>query len=310
MARWHAPGMTRRAWLLLLALAALWGSSYMFIKVALDGGLSPTFIVWARCLLGALILTPVALRRGAGAAIKANLAWLTFNAVIHIVGPFLLITLGEEHVSSSLAGILVASAPIWTTLIAVGAGHDDRLQGPALAGIVIGIAGVALLFGVDLGGDSAMLLGGLGILLAGLGYAIGGIVAKRKLAGVPPVGIAASTIGLAGIALLPTVPFGAPTEVPDLDVLGAMLALGLGGTGAAFLIYYVLNAEVGPSRASIVAYVAPVFSVVYGVVLLDEGFGLGTAAGLVLILGGSWLAAEGRLPRRRRQTAALAETPT
>jgi drug/metabolite transporter (DMT)-like permease len=105
------------------------------------------------------------------------------------------------------------------------------------------------------------------------------------------------------------VPFAAPDAVPSAGTFAARVALGAGGTGIAFLIFYMLNAEIGPSRAAVVAYIAPVFSVLYGVTLLDEAFTLSTVAGLVLILGGSYVAAEGRAPWRRRRAPVLAETP-
>ena len=291
------------------ALAALWGASYMFIKVALDGGLSDTFIVFARTALGALVLAPVALRRGAFAQTRGRLGWLLALALVQIIGPFFLITLGQHHVPSSLAGILVAGAPIFSALIAGVAVHDERLEGWGIVGIVVGIVGVALLFGVDLSGDGATILGGLGILLAALGYAIAGFLARAKLHDVPAVGVAGTVMAFSALLLRPTVPFGAPGSRPDLDVVGAMLALGAGGTGVAFLIFYTLNHDIGPSRASVVAYIAPVFSVFYGVALLDEAFTAGTAAGLALILSGSWLAASGRVPFRRRERAKLATEP-
>lgn len=292
--------MTRRAWILMLVLAALWGASYMFIEIVLDGGLSSAFLVFARAALGALVLVPIAYSRGAFPAIRRHLPVLAAIALIHIVGPFLLITVGQHHVTSSMAGILIASAPIFTTLIAAFQAHDDRLGPVGIAGVVLGMFGITLLFGVDLSGTTETLLAGGGILLAALGYAIGSVIAKRRLADVPPVGIAAATIGFGTLWLAPVAPFTAPESVPSLGTLAALLVLGAGGTGVAFLIFYILNADVGPSRASIVAYIAPFFSVVYGVTLLDEPFGVGTAAGLVLILAGSWLAADGRLPGRGR----------
>jgi len=301
--------MTRRSWILMLALAALWGASYMFIEIALDDGVSDQFLVFLRTLLGAAVLAPVALRRGAFRAARPYLGWLGLVAAVQIVGPFLLITAGQHHVTSSMAGILVSSAPIFTTLLTVVVARDDRLQGWGLAGIVIGIVGVALLFGVDLGGDSDAVLGGLAILLASLGYAVGAITAKRKLQAVPAVGIAATIMAFSALALLPVVPFADPS-VPSLGASAALLALGAGGTGIAFLIFYTLNGEIGPSRASVVAYIAPVFSVLYGVTLLDEPFTLTTALGLALILGGSWMAAEGRAPVRRRGGGATRSEPS
>ena len=279
-------------------LAALWGSSYAFIKVAIEGGMSDTFIVFARTLLGAAVLAPVALRRGAFAAARRRIGWLALISALQIAGPFLLITWGEHHVPSSLAGILVASAPIWTALIVLFAVKEERLQRVGLVGILIGIVGVVLLFGIDLSGDRDAVLGGAAILLAGLGYAAAAVIAKRKAADVPPIGVAATIIGLSALALLPTVPFDAPRALPEAGTIAALAVLGAGGTGIAFLIFYMLNAEIGPSRASVVAYIAPVFSVLYGVTLLDEPLTAGIVAGLALILAGSWLAADGRVPRR------------
>ena len=292
----------------MLSLAALWGASYMFIEITLDGGLSSTFLVFARTALGALVLAPVAFSRGAFAPARRHLGTLAFIALVQITGPFLLITVGQHHVTSSMAGILVASAPIFTTLIAAVYVHDDRLGPTGIAGIAVGILGIAMLFGVDLSGGTETLLAGLGILLAGFGYAVGATLSKQRLQDVPPIGVAASLIGLGALSLAPLAPFTAPSSVPDVGTLAALFVLGAGGTGVAFLIFYMLNADIGPSRASVVAYIAPVFSVVYGVTLLDEPFTAGTAGGLLLILFGSWMAADGRLPWRRRATV-LAEQP-
>ncbi len=297
--------MTRRAWILMATLAALWGASYMFIKIAIDDGMPDVFIVFARTLLGAAVLAPVAIRRGALRVTRGQFGWLALIAVVQILGPFMLITIGEHHVASSLAGVLVASAPIFTALIAAAVVRSERLAGWGPGGIVIGFAGIALLFGVDLGGNGDALLGGAGILLASVGYAVGSLLGKRKLAGVQPIGIAVSIIGLSAVFLLPAMPFAMPAEAPGAGTIAALAALGAGGTGAAFLIFYTLNSDIGPTRASVVAYIAPVFSVFYGVTLLDERFTLGTVAGLVLILGGSYIAAEGRVPGRRRAEVEL-----
>src|SRR5436190_16333765 len=106
--------MTRRSWLLMGLLAALWGASYLFIKVGLDDGLHPVFIVFARIALGAAALVPIAVRQGALGAMRGRWGAVAFMAIVQVVVPFLLITYGERYVASSLAGILVASAPIFT----------------------------------------------------------------------------------------------------------------------------------------------------------------------------------------------------
>jgi drug/metabolite transporter (DMT)-like permease len=277
-------------------LAALWGASYMFIKVALDD-VSPFVVVWVRLVLAALVLLPIAHRRGALRELRPHAATIVLLSIVQVAAPFLLITFGEKHIASALAGILVASAPIFTALLAFRIDREELATGWALVGILIGIVGVVLLFGVDLTGDSAALIGGLMVLLASLGYAIGPFVMKRRLQGVQPVGIAAATMTVAALLLTPVIPFVWPAQTPGIDTIASLLVLGAGGTGIAFLIFYTLIAEVGPGRATVVAYIAPAFSVVYGVVLLDESFTAGTAAGLALILAGSWLAAGGRLNR-------------
>ncbi len=300
--------MTRRAWALMLLLAALWGASYAFIKIALED-VSPTFLVAVRIALGAAVLAPIALARGAFAPARRHLGPLALVAAVQTVAPFLLIAVGETRIPSALAGILVASAPIFITLLAAAFVPAERLTRVGLAGIVLGMVGIVLLFGVDLGDSTDTLVGGALVLLAGLGYAVGALVVRARLHEVPPVGVAAGVMALGTLAMLPAVPFSAPAALPGLDTVAALVVLGAGGTGIAFLIFYTLNADVGPSRASVVAYVAPVFSVVYGVALLNEPFGLGAAVGLVLILAGSWLAADGRLPGRARVAPGAAGSP-
>lgn len=277
-------------------LAALWGASYMFIKVAIDD-VSPIVVVWSRLVLAAVVLLGIAQRRGVLGTLRGRLPVIALLSLIQVLAPFLLITFGERHIASSLAGILVASAPIFTALLAFWLDREELATGWRLVGVLVGIVGVGLLFGVDLTGDTAALMGGLMILLASLGYAIGPLQMKRRLQGVPPVATAASTMALAALILTPAVPFAFPAQVPGVDTIGSLLVLGAGGTGFAFLIFYTLIAEVGPGRATVVAYIAPGFSVVYGIVLLGERFTVGTAGGLLLILAGSWLAAGGRLSR-------------
>jgi drug/metabolite transporter (DMT)-like permease len=294
--------MNRRSWLLMALLAGLWGASYLFIKVALEDGMPPLFIVFARIALGAVVLVPLALRAGALQALRALTGAILFMAVVQVVVPFLLITYGERHIASSLTGILVSAAPIFTALIAVRYDDDERPHGIAIAGVVMGIVGVVLLFGVDLSGDAAALAGGLMVLLASVGYAVGSLYLKHRLRGVPAVGIAASTMVAGALVLAPFVLFALPPHAPSLESAASLLALGAGGTGIAFAIYYTLITEIGPGRASLVAYIAPGFAVLYGVTLLSEPLTAGALLGLLLILAGSWIAAEGRLPGQARAT--------
>jgi drug/metabolite transporter (DMT)-like permease len=301
--------MNRRAWLLMSLLAALWGASYLFIKVALEDGLDPIFIVFARLALGALVLVPLALPAGGLRQLRGLACPILFLAVVQVTLPFLFITLGEQHISSALTGILVSAAPIFTALIAARFDDDERPHGVATAGVVMGIVGVVLLFGVDLSGDAQALAGGLMVLLATVGYAVGSLYLKHRLRGAPPVGIAASTILASALVTLPFALLTLPAQAPELQTVGALVALGAGGTGLAFAIYFTLIAEIGPGRASLVAYIAPGFAVFYGVTLLDEALTIGAILGLVLILAGSWVAAEGRWPGQSRATPAMPLEP-
>ena len=286
--------MDRRNWILLLALAAVWGASYLFIKIGLDD-LSPAAIVFTRTALAALVLAPFALRSGGLPPLRPMAAGIFALAAVQVAGPFLLISAGEKHIASSLAGILVASAPIFTAIFAVWVDSTERLHPRGVVGVVIGIVGVALLLGVDVGGSGAALAGGLMVVLASVGYALGGHALKRWFREFQPIALVTATMTASAIMTLPLALISAPDHV-GVDTVGAMLALGLGGTGIAFVIYYTLNHAIGPTRTSLVAYVAPVFAVFYGVALLDESFTATTALGIVLIIGGSWLAA--RAPAR------------
>jgi drug/metabolite transporter (DMT)-like permease len=256
-----------------------------------------------RTTLAALVLLLAARRLGALAGIRDRIGSIVVLALVQVAGPFLLITFGEQRIPSSLTGILVAGAPIFTALLAIWVDHEERSHGWSLAGVALGIAGVTLLLGVDAGGGEGALIGGLMVVLASLGYAIGGFILKGRLSNLAPVGVGAATMGVTALLTAPVGLATAPSSLPGVGAASAVTALGLVGTGLAFWIFYTLIATVGPARASLVAYVAPGFAVVYGVTLLGERFTVGTAAGLVLIVAGSWLAAEGGLPRRRQVPA-------
>lgn len=285
--------MTRRSWTLLVAIAALWGSSYLLIKVALED-LSPAAIVCFRCALGALVLLPFALQRDALEPLRGRMGDVAVLALVQVAVPFMLITVGEQEISSSLAGILVATVPVWTTLIAAISDREESLGAAGALGVVVGIAGVALILGVDVGGQGSALLGAGMVVAASLCYGISGFFMKRRLTGLPAIGVVTATMIASTAYLVPATLFSLPSEAPDLETVGSLALLGFGGSGLAFVLFYMLNSEAGPGRAALVTYVAPAFAVIYGVTLLGESFTLGTAAGLVLIVAGSYIAVEGR----------------
>jgi drug/metabolite transporter (DMT)-like permease len=287
--------MTRRTWLMMGGAAAVWGASYMFIKLALDD-FSEGAIVCIRTALGAAVLLTLAARWNALAPLRGVWRWQIPTALVQVAVPFLFITFGENHVDSQLAGILVSGAPIFTALLALAFVRAERVHGWGAVGIVVGMLGVVLLFGLDLSGSGDQVLGGLMILAAALCYAVGAMLIKYKLPGVPPVAVAGGNMAIAAVVTLPLFLAALPDHTPSVKSVSALVALGVAGTGIAFLWFYTLIAELGPARASVIAYISPGFSVAYGVILLGEPFSVGAVAGLALILAGSWLAVQGRLP--------------
>jgi drug/metabolite transporter (DMT)-like permease len=286
--------MDRRSWLMLLVLAAIWGASYMFIKIGVRD-LSPAMVSWVRVALAAGVLGGLAAARGVLGGYGGRWKVLALVGAVQVAGPFLLIAAGEQEISSSLAGILVTSAPLFTALLAIWVDHEERSQGLRLVGVLLGFAGVVVLLGVDLGGSGDELLGGLAVVLAGLGYAVGGFLVKHRLSDAPAVGVAAWVMVASTVALAPAAAVSLPSDAPGIGPVAAVATLGVLGTGIAFAIFYELIARVGPARSFIVTYLAPGFAVAYGATLLDETITASTIAGLALILAGSWLAAEGRL---------------
>jgi drug/metabolite transporter (DMT)-like permease len=295
--------MSRRSLLWLLFLGSLWGASYMFIKIALDD-LSPAMIVFLRTALAALVLVPLAAHRKALGGLSGALGMIAVLALVQVAAPFLLISGGEQEISSSLTGILVSSTPLFTAVLAIWVDHEERSTGPRALGLLAGFGGVALLIGVDVGGSSNALLGAIAVALAGLGYAIGSFIVKRSSVRIAPIGIAAATMVASTVFVAPPALLSAPDAMPGLDTVGAVLVLGLVGTGVAFAIFYTLTKTIGPARVALVTYIAPIFAVFYGVLLLGERISLGTVAGLVLIVGGSWIAAGQSLPRPRARALA------
>jgi drug/metabolite transporter (DMT)-like permease len=282
-------------------LALVWGASYLFIKIGLDGGFGPIFLVFARIALGAAVLVPLAARAGALGRLRGRWPSLAVLGLLSIVVPFLLITYGERHIASSLAGILVAATPIFTVLLVMaGIGTDVRLTAWGAVGMGVGILGVALLLGVDLTGSTEALAGGLMVVTAALCYAAGALYLRRRLSDLPPIGVAAGSTAASAVLTAPLAVAQIPAALPSAGALAAVAALGALGTGLAFLIYYLLIAQVGATKAAVVTYLAPGFALAYGVLFLHEPLTAGALGGLALILAGCWLAAEGRAPWRRK----------
>jgi drug/metabolite transporter (DMT)-like permease len=288
--------MSPRAWAAFAAVSTLWGIPYLFIKVAVDDGVPPVFLAWVRVTLAAVVLLALAARAGVLRAARPRLRWIALYAVIEIALPFPLIAEGERHVSSSLAAILISAVPMIIALLALRFDPSERVTGRRLAGLVIGFGGVVALVGLDVAGRGDELLGALAILLAAVGYAAGPMLLNRRFADLDPRASMGASLAVAGTVLTPFALANPPGRAPSGDALLALGVLGLLCTAMAFVLFGMLIAEVGPGRAAVITYIAPIVAVALGVAVLDEELGPGAIAGLLLILGGSWLSTDGRLP--------------
>jgi len=296
--------VSRRAWTYFWLVSALWGVPYLFIKVALEDGFSPVAVAFGRVAVGAALLLPVALARGVMAELRGRWGLVLVVAALDVAAPFALIALGEKSVSSALAGILVASTPLFVALLAVWIDPSERVSGWRFAGLLLGLTGVVALLGIDAagGGGSGAIIGGTLIVLASLSYAAAALLVRRWFADVPPLAVSTAALALSTAMLglaLSTAMLGLPMAVvaanqsPSGKGVAAIAVLGSACTALAFLLFYALIKEAGASRAAVITYVAPAFAVAFGVVALGEPFGLSTAAGLALVLVGSWIATHG-----------------
>src|SRR4051812_3643675 len=288
--------MSARAWAGFAAMSTVWGIPYLFIKIAVDDGVPPAVVAWARVVLGASVLLALAWRAGTLPTLRGRWRWLALFALFEIAIPFPLIATGERHVDSSVAAIIIAAAPLIVALLALRFDASERVSGRRLTGLLVGLAGVVALVGIDIAGRTDGLLGAAPILVAAAGYAAGPMVLSRTLADIDPRATMGASLAIAAVMLTPLALADPPDAVPPAGALGAVAVLGLACTAAAFVIYSGLIAEIGPGRALVITYVAPVVAVALGVTLLGERPGAGAVAGLLLIIAGSWLSTDGRLP--------------
>jgi drug/metabolite transporter (DMT)-like permease len=287
--------VSARAWVTFAAVSALWGIPYLFIKIAV-GELSPGFVAWGRVAIAAAILVPIAWRVGALRGLRERSGAVVAYAACEIALPFFLIAAGEQYIASSLASILIATMPLIVALLALRFAPEERAGGIRLFGLVIGLAGVVALLGIDVAGHPDELLGAILVLLATCGYATAPIIINRKLADAHPIGPVAAALALSTLVLAPLAALGAPSSVPSAGAIASVVVLGVGCTAIGLVLFFVLITEAGPSRASVITYINPVVATALGVTLLGERLGAGAVAGLLLILAGSWLATDGRLP--------------
>jgi drug/metabolite transporter (DMT)-like permease len=281
--------MTPRAWVLFGLSCVIWGVPYLFIKIAVDRGLAPSFVAWSRIALAAVLVLPLAIHRGALHRLRDRTGALLGYTACEVAVPFVLIATGERYISSSLTAILVATMPLMVALLSLRFVPGERLTLTRSAGLVLGFGGVVALLGVEIAGRSSELLGAGLVLISTLGYAIAPIIVSRRLADLDPLGPVAASLGVASIVLLPFAIASWPTHRVQPEAWVAIAVLGIVCTALGLIVFFRLIAEAGPARAAVITYINPLVAVLVGVLTLGERLSAASLVGLLLILLGSWL---------------------
>lgn len=292
----EAPGRLRVP-LLFAALGVVWGVPYLMIKVAV-AELEPSTLVLARTGVAAAVMLPLALSRNAIRPVLRRWRPVVLYAVVEIVVPWFLLARAEVHLSSSLTGLLLAGVPVVGLVIAIVLRTGEQLTVRAGAGIGLGLVGVALLIGFDVGafggGDPAQLLAVVELGGVVVCYAVGPVIMVRTLPDLPASGVIAVSLVVAALATAVPGVLQAPDVWPSAPVVLSVLGLALLCTALAFQLLFLLVAEVGAVRSTLITYLNPAVAVVAGVLVLDERLTWATVAGFVLVVGGSVLASRRR----------------
>jgi drug/metabolite transporter (DMT)-like permease len=299
--------------IMLGALAASWGASYLFIKVAVED-LEPAPMMCLRLVLAFAALFPLLVAstgfRGAVDQVRETGRGGALLGLINMALPFTLIAWGEKHVDSGVAAIANSTVPIFVALLAIRFRPSERVAGMRMAGVVLGLVGVGVLTGLNPEGGWWAIAGTLAVVLASLCYASANLFAPARFSHTPPLVVGTSTTFWATLMLLPFALLQFPDHMPSWKALASVAALGLIGTAFATLILYRMLVLYGSSRTSLVTYLLPPMALFYGVTLLGEEIHLNAALGLVLILAGVALGSGAvRLVGRRRKESAPA-TPS
>jgi drug/metabolite transporter (DMT)-like permease len=281
-----------RGWGAFAALGIIWGVPYFFIKISVQE-LSPLVVAFGRVMLGALILLPIAWRRGALKSLGKHKAAICAFALAEFIIPFSAISFGERWIGSSVTGILIAMVPLSIALIQRFFGVHERLGAWRIAGLGLGFAGVVALLGF---GTISGPLGWAGVgcmLVATLGYAIGPLIIQRHLSELDSFGPLAASLLVAAMVLLVPALLALPARMPSSLVLMSMAMLGVVCTALAMLLMFYLVGHAGASRAAVITYINPAVATLLGVSLLHEHLGAGGFLAFACILLGSWLATRG-----------------
>jgi drug/metabolite transporter (DMT)-like permease len=298
--------MTSRYWPLLLTLASLWGASYLFIKVGVDGGFAPGAFMFSRTLIAGVVLLGYLVAtlgpRTAVASLREDWRPSVVLGLLNAAVPFWLIAWGEKYIDSGTAGIAQATVPIFSLLIGLRFLPHERIGGARVGGVCLGLAGVAFVAGGTPEGGAWAVLGTLAVVLASASYASAGIYSQLRISGRSGPVLATGCMLTGSVFLLPLAALHAPDGMPTAWAVVSLLLLALFGTALAQLVLFRVVRLFGARRLSLVTYLLPGFALVYGAVFLDERVGTAALVGLALILVGVAVGSGTlRLGRRRAE---------
>jgi drug/metabolite transporter (DMT)-like permease len=286
--------MSKRGWLLFAAMGIIWGVPYLMIKVAV-AGVSVPVLVFARTAVGALVLLPLSVRGGGFRVLPQYWRPMAAFAGLEIILPWWLLSDAERDLSSSMTGLLIAASPVLAVIVSRATGGIEPLRAARVAGLVLGLGGVAVLAAPELrGGDPRSIIE---VLVCAVCYASGPQIAARRMADVPAMPVTAVCLAAAAVVYAPPAILSWPERVPTTRVLLAIAGLALICTALAFVVFFALIREVGATRAMVFTYINPAVAVAAGVVLLNEPLTTPIVGSFVLILAGSVLATLRRPPR-------------
>ncbi len=278
--------VSRRDTSLLLLLSAIWGASFLFIKLGVDV-LEPSVVVLGRLVIGALFLLALLPGRGGLAPLRGHFVPLVVLGALNNAVPFWLLGFAETRLDSGLTAVIQAAAPIFTVILASRMDVSQRVRGARLIGVGLGFVGVALLVGVQSGGN---VVAALAVIAVAFCYAVSVLYAGRTVRSLPPLQVSLGQLTCAAVLMAPVGLAQLPETMPGAKVWLAVIALGVLGSGIAYLLYFAIIASAGASRAILVTYLVPAFALAYGAVFLDEAITATALIGLGLVLAGTALA--------------------
>lgn len=284
--------MTARGWLLLASVTTLWGGQFFLIKVVLSE-LTPASIVLLRTGIAAAVLAPLFLTQREGVSARAHWRALVALALTEAAVPWYFLAEAERHISSSVSALLIAGVPLVGALLAWLTPEEERLDVCRIAGLITGLAGVALVVGLDVPPGEIGALGAIAIVV--LCFAAGPIVIVRYLRSLTVISLVTATVTMTALAYAPIGIAQLPASVSP-SVMLAIAALGIGSTALAFVLFFALVGQVGPIRANLTTYLNPAVALLLGVLILGERLTAGVAVGFVLIASGSYLASRSQAP--------------